>query len=90
MTELDAKMTTEQFVALEPEKLSHGIEKFTDENGIAGFEADESTLPKGYFTSSFFIGSMTAICLGLFAGVSGFSYAAPVLAIINADIGPVS
>jgi MFS family permease len=31
---------------------------------------------------------MTAICLGLFAGVSGFAYAAPILTIINNDIGP--
>lgn len=50
-------------------------------DGVSGFEADESTLKPGYFTSSFFLGSMTAICLGLFAGVSGFAYAAPILTI---------
>jgi MFS family permease len=58
------------------------------DDDVSGFEADETTLKPGYFTSSFFLGSMTAICLGLFAGVSGFAYAAPILAIINNDIGP--
>lgn len=60
------------------------------DNGVTGFETEESALPPGYFRSSYFIGSMTAICLGLFAGVSGFAYAAPILTIINNDIGPVS
>jgi hypothetical protein len=32
---------------------------------------------------------MTAIGLGLLAGVAGFGYAAPILGTINADIGPV-
>lgn len=59
------------------------------DNGVTGFETEESALPPGYFRSSYFIGSMTAICLGLFAGVSGFAYAAPILTIINQDIGPV-
>ncbi|TDZ33060.1 Trichothecene efflux pump TRI12 [Colletotrichum spinosum] len=52
------------------------------------FEADLSTLPPGYFTSSFFLGSMMAIGLGLMAGTAGFAYAAPILNLINADIGP--
>ncbi|KAB5540566.1 fungal trichothecene efflux pump [Coniochaeta sp. 2T2.1] len=52
------------------------------------FEVDAEELPPGYFTSSFFLGSMAAISLGLVAGVSGFGYAAPILANINADIGP--
>lgn len=53
----------------------------THSEDVTGFEADETTLKPGYFTSSFFLGSMTAICLGLFAGVSGFAYAAPILTI---------
>jgi hypothetical protein len=53
------------------------------------FEVEEEALPKGYFTSPFFIGTMTGICLGLVAGVAGFGYIAPILPIINADIGPV-
>ena len=54
------------------------------------FEIEEASLPPGYFTSPFFIGTMTGICLGLVAGVAGFGYIAPILGIINADIGPVS
>lgn len=54
------------------------------------FEVEEDELPPGYFTSPFFIGSMTGIGLGLMAGVAGFGYAAPILTIINNDIGPVS
>jgi hypothetical protein len=71
-------------------KTNHGIETFTDENGIAGFEADEATMPRGYYKSSFFVGSMAGICLGLLAGVAGYAYIAPILAVVNSDIGPVS
>lgn len=53
------------------------------------FEIDEDALPPGYFRSKFFLGSMTGIGLGLMAGVAGYGYAAPILSIINADIGPV-
>ena len=55
---------------------------------LVGFEADFSTLPKGYYYSRFFIGSMLATGLGLWAGVAAFGYASPILAQINADIGP--
>ena len=50
------------------------------------FEVEEEHLPKGYFTSPFFIGTMSGICLGLVAGVAGFGYIAPILPLINADI----
>lgn len=56
----------------------------------ARFEVDAEALPPGYFKSTFFWGTMTGIGLGLFAGVAGFGYAAPILGVINADIGPVS
>lgn len=49
----------------------------------------EVVTPPGYFRSRFFVGTMAAIGLGLMAGVAGFGYAAPILGIINADIGPV-
>ncbi|KAF2839352.1 MFS general substrate transporter [Patellaria atrata CBS 101060] len=55
---------------------------------VTNFETDEDDLPRGYFKSSFFIGTMVAIGLSLMAGVAGFGYAAPILVIINADIGP--
>lgn len=62
----------------------------TVEDVVGGFVADEAELPPGYFLKPSFIGSMAAICLGFFAGVGGFALAAPILPIINADIGPVS
>lgn len=68
---------------------SSDVEKYDDAVG-ANFEADEASLPPGYFTSKFFVGSMAGIGLGLMAGVASFGYAAPILGVINADIGPVS
>jgi hypothetical protein len=53
-------------------------------------EVDENSLPPGYFKSKFFVGTMAGIGLGLMAGVAAYGYAAPILGIINADIGPVS
>ena len=57
-------------------------------NGVHGFTADETTVKKGYFRSSFFLGTMLATGLGLSAAVGGFGLAAPNLGLINADIGP--
>lgn len=54
----------------------------------AGFIADDTNMPKGYYYSPTFIATVMAIGLGFFAGVSAFAYAAPVLSTINADIGP--
>lgn len=50
---------------------------------------EENGLPPGYFRSKFFIGTMAGIGLGLMAGVAGYAYVAPILSIINEDIGPV-
>lgn len=47
-----------------------------------------AALPKGYFRSRFFLGSSAAVALSLLATVSAFGYAAPILGIINEDIGP--
>lgn len=66
---------------------SHKHDHASDDENT--FEVEEEALPKGYFTSPFFIGTMTGICLGLVAGVAGFGYIAPILPLINADIGPV-
>ncbi|KAF2472865.1 MFS general substrate transporter [Lindgomyces ingoldianus] len=52
------------------------------------FTVAESELPKGYFTSANFLGSMFAIGASFGCGVGGFGLAAPVLSFINADIGP--
>jgi MFS family permease len=52
------------------------------------FNTDDHELPKGYFHSPFFIGTMAALCFNLAAGVGGFALLAPILTQINADIGP--
>ena len=80
-------MATENLHGADPENLQ--IQHVENHATVAGFAADEDSLPPGYFKSRFFLGSMTAIGLGLMAGVAGFAYAAPILGIINADIGPV-
>ena len=70
----------------------HDPEKpFQHEDAAVGaiFEVDEEALPPGYFRSKFFVGTMMGIGLGLCAGVAAFGYAAPILSLINADIGPV-
>lgn len=59
-----------------------------DDDALHGFQTDEFSLPKGYYRSSFFVGTMFATGLGLSAGVGGFALAAPELNVINADIGP--
>lgn len=65
------------------------LENGENDNVGTAYQTDEASLPPGYFRSSFFLGSMTAIGLGLMAGVAGFGYAAPILGVINEDIGPV-
>ena len=62
----------------------------TSENDGMNFATDEGSLPPGYYRSSYFLGTMLAIGLGLLAGTSGFKFAGPVLTVINAEIGPVS
>ena len=47
-----------------------------------------SNLPKGYFRSRYFIGSSLAVAMSLLATVSAFGYVAPILGVINNDIGP--
>lgn len=59
----------------------------TDANP-AGFATDINNISKGYYTSPQFLGSMLATGLSLLAGVGGYGFAAPILGIINADIGP--
>jgi MFS family permease len=82
--------------------MAHELQKTVDGSGCEHVEhpaspAKDSTdnsmndgppLPEGYFYSKEFLGSVSAACLGLLAGIAGFSFPAPVLAQINADIGP--
>lgn len=52
------------------------------------FTVLDEDLPKGYFTSFSFIGSMFAIGLSFGCGVASFGLAAPIPSYINAAIGP--
>jgi hypothetical protein len=52
------------------------------------FSIDDNQLPDGYFKTPQFWGSMIAIGLSVSCGVAGFSFIAPLLAFVNADIGP--
>jgi hypothetical protein len=57
-------------------------------SNIVGFETDLDHLPKNYYYSPFFIGSMLATGFSLCCGVGAFGLAAPLLTIINEDLGP--
>ena len=52
------------------------------------FTVVEAEIPPGYFRTARFIGSMFAIGSAFGCGVAGFTFAAPILSYINADIGP--
>ena len=60
----------------------------TNDPAMHGFVIDIDQLPAGYYRSRYFIGSIFAIGMGLLGGVAGFAYAAPILGVIDADIGP--
>lgn len=55
---------------------------------IHGFEIDSAALPKGYYRSRFFLGTFLATGLAIICGTAAFGFAAPLLGVINADIGP--
>ncbi|CAK7219829.1 hypothetical protein SBRCBS47491_003983 [Sporothrix bragantina] len=53
-----------------------------------GFETELGELPKGYYTSRFFIGSMAATSFSLMTGVGAFGLAASIISQINEELGP--
>jgi hypothetical protein len=55
---------------------------------IVGFETDLAHLPKGYYYSPSFVGSMLATSFSLMCSVGAFGLAAPLLSTINAELGP--
>jgi hypothetical protein len=61
---------------------------YNDDEVTHGFSATQDTLPKEYYRSMNFIGTMVATSLGLASAVGGFGLAAPNLTFINNDIGP--
>ena len=58
------------------------------EVGQHGFATDLDQIPKGYYWSPQFLGTMFATGIGLAAAVGSFGLAAPILGTINNDIGP--
>jgi MFS family permease len=61
-----------------------------DHDNVKGhdFTVDQDEIPKGYFLSANFIGSMFAIGANLGSGTGAFTLIAPILSFVNADIGP--
>ncbi|KAN0099069.1 MFS general substrate transporter [Hyaloscypha variabilis] len=55
---------------------------------LVPFDIDSQDLPKGYFYSPLFLGTLAAAGLSLMAGAGTFGLASPLLGTINADIGP--
>ncbi|KIX91952.1 uncharacterized protein Z520_12341 [Fonsecaea multimorphosa CBS 102226] len=64
------------------------LQNVANEKQLHGFMATTDTVPPGYYRSTYFLGSLFAIGMGLGAGVAGFGLAAPILSVIDADIGP--
>ncbi|KAK4565373.1 hypothetical protein LTR86_003990 [Recurvomyces mirabilis] len=81
----DQEEKPQHMVSEHIEELSQGHGK---EPEVVGFVADTNELPPGYFRSKYFLGSLFATGMGLLAAVGQFGYAAPVLGIIDADLGP--
>lgn len=58
-----------------------------DDTATSGFTADLDNLPKGYYRSSFFVGTLFAIGSGLAASTGGFGMTSPNLTLINNELG---
>ena len=52
------------------------------------FTIAEAEIPEGYFRSARFLGSMFTIGCAFGCSVAGFTFTAPILSYISADIGP--
>ncbi|KFZ00452.1 hypothetical protein V498_00076 [Pseudogymnoascus sp. VKM F-4517 (FW-2822)] len=77
-----------------PGDIGHGsavestvVDMFSSDEEVV-LSHNTSSLPPGYFTSTYFLGTMAASGFAIAGGVGGFALAAPILGIINADIGP--
>ncbi|KIW32624.1 uncharacterized protein PV07_04155 [Cladophialophora immunda] len=53
-----------------------------------GFATDIDHVPKGYFTTRYFLGTYVAHIFTFLGGLAGFNLIAPILGDINNDIGP--
>lgn len=70
------------------EHLEKKGENTPGQNDGFGSAGDTENMPKGYFYSAYFLGSMAAVGMSLLGSVGGYALAAPILSTINADIGP--
>lgn len=68
--------------------LENKIENTSNQQDDFGYAGDAEDMPKGYFYSAYFLGSMAAVGMSLLGSVGGYALAAPILGTINADIGP--
>jgi MFS family permease len=59
-----------------------------EQNVSQGFLTDTEELPRGYFRSTYFLGTFVAIGVNLMASTGGFALVAPVLGQINVALGP--
>lgn len=86
-------MDNEKTIVTHSETLGSTTDPFDSPNSssddvLHGFQTDLDDLPPGYYRSSFFLGTMIAVGIGLTAAVGGFGLAAPALGLINSEIGP--
>jgi MFS family permease len=72
------------------EKTFHGEELAITGHHIYGFTSTEYELPKGYYWSSYFLGTFLATTLSQTSGTGTYVMMAAVINQINADIGPNS
>ncbi|KAK2747915.1 hypothetical protein FQN57_001506 [Myotisia sp. PD_48] len=59
-----------------------------EKEDLHGFMTELDSMPKGYYYSAEFWGTMFAVGFAIMGGTGGFALAAPNLAFIDADIGP--
>lgn len=69
-------------------ELEHAITQESKFENYIGVETELGRLPKGYYRSKYFLGSFFATGIGLWCAVSTFGFVAPILSVINEDIGP--
>jgi Fungal trichothecene efflux pump (TRI12) len=86
-------MDTEKTLHIHAEQMGSATDRVESplssrDDVLHGFQTDLDNLPAGYYRSSFFLGTMFAVGIGLTAAVGGFGLAAPALALINSEIGP--
>lgn len=89
----DENMDNEKSIVAHAEQLGQTTEHSEfplagNDDALHGFQTDLDDLPAGYYRSSFFLGTMFAVGIGLTAAVGGFGLAAPALGLINSEIGP--